>query len=98
MIETIIPNFVNELMMDSKDPFDIDWPQECHRRGINLRHLGYLKSLFWKILPGRGMGVISEDVVHFSEEIKDDLKVNSQVLFSFIVDNDKEKEIYCTIH
>jgi hypothetical protein len=58
LVEVEIPNFLENLLQrDYQFPLSealgLDVPQEMHDRGINVRHLGLLRSLLWRELPGK---------------------------------------------
>jgi len=48
LIKEQIPNYAESLSLRPKeDVMKIDLRQEMHMRGINMRHIGYLRSFFW---------------------------------------------------
>ena len=56
LLRVVIPSFAEELCCwpgDEDTVSTLSWSQEMHARGINLRQLGLLRSMFWHELSGR---------------------------------------------
>lgn len=64
LLRVVIPAFAEELCSwpgNDKMILNMSWSREMHSRGINLRHLGLLRSMFWHELSGRVSVTYSEN-------------------------------------
>ncbi len=57
LVDDLIPqlaeNFAGrDFVLPIADGFGLNVTEELHCRGVNIRHLGLLRSLFWRDLPG----------------------------------------------
>jgi hypothetical protein len=57
IVQTLLPQYAESLCRREftrplADGYGIDFSMELHDLGINLRHLGYLRGLMWRRLPG----------------------------------------------
>eukprot|EP01038_Epipyxis_sp_PR26KG_P005892 gene5892-8130_t len=61
LINEVIPHFVENQLLSGREydlmalseGFSIDWSNELHSHGINIRHLGLIRSMLWHALPGK---------------------------------------------
>ena len=57
LVEAVIPALVENLTrrtygLPLSEGLGLDLTEELHCRGVNMRHLGLLRSLLWHDLPG----------------------------------------------
>lgn len=74
MLATAVPQFLLRLLNSEQDYLSISWKQfdlgrEMHRLGINLRHLGFLRSFLWHDLPGKFSIFHNEKIARGSENL-----------------------------
>lgn len=90
LVQTIIPKFVYSLLLRSyvlpaSEGFGLDLTHELHSRGINVRHLGLMRSLLWRDVPGTVNIYNHEDFVRTNQDLRyevdngDSLKINGQL-------------------
>jgi hypothetical protein len=55
---------------------------ELHGRGINIRHLGLLRNIFWRQLPGKCNLSFNQPYLYTSTDLRDEASRGAQVLHS----------------
>lgn len=58
LLEVELPKLLENLVqreyqLPLSEALGLDIPQEMHDHGINIRHLGLLRSMLWRELPGK---------------------------------------------
>jgi len=81
LLRVVIPAFAEELCKwpgDQDVITTISWSREMHSRGINLRHLGFLRSMFWHELSGRVSVTYSETCLRCDKDWRIELPRDSR--------------------
>lgn len=100
LIENIIPSFVYSILqrdfrLPISEGFGIDLASELHAQGINLRHLGLMRSLLWRDVPGTVSLYHHDSFVRTSQDLRqevsngDRIKINGQ--YYTIQENSSQK-------
>ncbi|GBG31006.1 F-box/LRR-repeat protein 2 [Hondaea fermentalgiana] len=75
-----IPAYAEELAARPADEIlDLELTQEMHARGINMRHLGLLRTFFWRRVRGTVSVTFSERVLHGTHDITKEVKPGQQI-------------------
>ena len=79
LIQTIIPQYTETLCQREytktiQDGLGIDFSTELHDLGINIRHLGYIRGLMWKKLPGLFNLYFNEQYIRTSIDLRTEIK------------------------
>jgi hypothetical protein len=57
----------------------LDLSMELHNRGINMRHLGLLRSLLWRPVPGTVKVFFHEMIIRTSRDLRDEVRDGERV-------------------
>lgn len=80
LIRERLPSYAEELASRPADEvLQIDLTEEMHARGLNMRHLGLLRSLFWRRVRGTVRVTFSERVLFASHDITKEVKPGQQI-------------------
>lgn len=96
LVDDLIPSFAENIsdrdyVMPLSDGLGLDLTAEFHSRGISMRHLGYLRSLLWRNLPGTMSVFFSDKRFRPTGDLRHELRHGDTVKFhpnaiTFIVD------------
>ena len=86
LVDTLIPNLAESLssrdyILPLSDGLGLDITAELHSRGISMRHLGYLRSLLWRVLPGTSGVFFSEKKFRPTTDLYQELRHGDKVRF-----------------
>jgi hypothetical protein len=75
LVDTIIPGLCDNLVrrtygLPLSEGLGLDLTEELHCRGINMRHLGLLRSLLWRDLPGTLTIFFGEQKIRTSVDLR----------------------------
>ena len=75
LVETLIPGLGDNLTrrvygLPLSEGLGLDLTEELHCRGINMRHLGLLRSLLWRDLPGTLTIFFGEQKIRTSADLR----------------------------
>ena len=75
LVKELIPKFLSELTlrkysMPTSEGLGLDITAELHCRGINIRHVGLMRSLLWRQLPGEFDIYFGEKKVHTTADMR----------------------------
>lgn len=75
LVETVVPNLADNLTrriygLPLSEGLGLDLTEELHCRGINMRHLGLLRSLLWRDLPGTLTIFFGEQKIRTSTDLR----------------------------
>jgi hypothetical protein len=78
LIEKVVPQFLADLLkreyvLPLAEGYGIDLPSEMHAQGINVRHLGLMRSQLWRPLPGTVSLYHHETYVRTSQDLRQEL-------------------------
>lgn len=78
LLSTIVPQFLRRILQAEKDFLSIPWKQftmtqEMHKAGINVRHLGYMRSFLWRDLPGKFSVFHNEKILRSTEYVDEEI-------------------------
>lgn len=78
LIQTVIPKYAEALCSRSfsaplAEGLGIDFSTELHDQGINVRHLGYLRSLLWHKLPGTATWNFNEKFLRTTHDWREEV-------------------------
>lgn len=84
LVQEVIPIYLNslsrrDLVLPLSQGFGIDIASELHCRGINIRHLGYMRSSLYRTLPGFVKLFFNENFLRTSRDLRDEVK-NGDIL------------------
>jgi hypothetical protein len=79
LVEEIIPAYMNSLsrrrlVLPLSQGLGLNIPVELHSRGINIRHLGYMRASLYRVLPGVVKLYFNESFLRSSRDLRDELK------------------------
>ena len=99
LVEELIPNFAENIssrdfLIPLSDGLGLDLTAELHSRGISMRHLGLIRSLLWRTLPGTMSIYFSEKCLRPTEDLRHELEHGDVIKFTnvsleFVVHLDK---------
>lgn len=106
LLSVTVPTFINHLCtMDFSLPLSlglgIDLTSEMHHRGINIRHLGYIRSLIWQELYGTVSLFFNCNYMTTQFDLRDDVRNGFQIKIGgelFTVKETKKKQNYVSYH
>ena len=84
LIDKVIPSFLTSLLKRDyvfplSEGFGIDLTSEMHARGINIRHLGLMRSLLWRSLPGTVSLYHHETYVRTSQDLRQEVSDGDRI-------------------
>lgn len=87
LTKELIPSFTKELtqrtyMMPLSEGLGLDITSELHCRGINMRHLGLMRSLLWRKLPGTFNVFFSEKMIRSSTDLRQEVLDGESIVVS----------------
>jgi hypothetical protein len=79
LVQEVIPVYLNslskrDLVLPLSQGFGIDIASELHCRGINIRHLGYMRSSLYRTLPGFVKLFFNENFLRTTRDLRDEVK------------------------
>lgn len=79
MIQSLLPQYAESLCSREykyplMDGYGIDFSMELHDLGINIRHLGYIRGLMWRKLPGIFNLYFNDHYIRTSMDLRDEVK------------------------
>ncbi len=63
----------------------IDWTLEMHARGINMRHLGWLRSQYWHKLAGSTAVIFGTSKILCSQDISREVRRGEKICINNIM-------------
>jgi len=87
LVHDLIPSLAENLsardyIMPLSDGLGLDFTAELHSRGISMRHLGLLRSLFWRDLPGTMAVYFSDKRIRPSSDLRHEVRHGDTIRFS----------------
>ena len=84
LVDTVIPGFAENIsrrdyLLPLYDGLGLDLTSEMHSRGINMRHLGLLRSLLWRQLPGTFGIFFSEKALRTTSDMFYEVRDNETI-------------------
>jgi hypothetical protein len=84
LVTETIPAFAESLVtreysLPVSEGLGLDLSMEMHNRGINLRHLGLVRSLLWRSVPGTVNIYFHEVVIRTSRDLRDEVRSGERV-------------------
>lgn len=97
LIKEVIPEFVEYLIdkvyiLPLSEGLGLDITKEMHSRGINVRHIGLIRSVLWRILPGRSTIYFNEQIIRTSRDLREEVSIGDKIKINDIVYTIKEGE------
>ena len=101
LLKVTIPSLAESLAKRSyvlplSEGLGLDVGNELHSVGINVRHLGYMRSLLWRQLPGNVSLFFDEASIRTSRNLKDEVKNGETVRVNgvnYIITETSKKKI-----
>jgi hypothetical protein len=100
LVNECIPKYAGilckrEYTQSLSDGLGIDLTTELHDQGIGMRHLGLLRGLMWRTLPGDYSIFFNESCIRTKHDLREEVRNGTEILlgdtFYTIVESDKRK-------
>jgi F-box and leucine-rich repeat protein 2/20 len=87
LIQDLIPSFLNDLsgrdfVLPLSQGLGLDISSEFHCRGINIRHIGYMRSALFRKLPGFCKLFFDEDFVRTTRDLRDEVTLGDNIIMA----------------
>ena len=101
LLKELIPSFVKELTgrkyaLPLSEGLGLDLTTELHSRGINMRHLGLMRSMLWHTLPGTFSLFFGERMVRTSTDLRQEV-LDGELLTMALSSNSSSPLLECKI-
>lgn len=101
LVDRVVPQFLlgllkRDYVLPLAEGFGIDLPSEMHAQGINVRHLGLMRSLLWHPLPGTVSLYHHESCVRTSQDLRQEVRDGDSIRVGddvFVVQETAKKRI-----
>lgn len=90
LLARTVPSFVTGLLtrqyvLPLSEGFGIDLTSEMHAQGINMRHLGLIRSQLWRALPGTVNMYHHENYVRTSQDLRQEVSDGDSIAVAGVV-------------
>lgn len=80
LVGKVIPELAETLVardyfIPLSEGMGVDLSKDLHARGINMRHLGYIRSLLWRPIPGTINIYFHEQFIRTSRDLRDEVQL-----------------------
>jgi hypothetical protein len=84
LISKVIPDYLEllikrDFVLPLSEGLGLDVASELHARGINIRHLGLLRSMLWKVLPGTVNIYYREAQMHTGRDLREEISNGDKI-------------------
>ena len=84
LVQRVIPNFLlgllqREYILPLSEGLGVDLTSEMHAQGINMRHLGLMRSRLWRELPGTVSMYHHETIVRTNQDLRQEVSDGEQI-------------------